>query len=293
MIIVSSPAANIPPDVVRQYGIVLSPGYIVRDGVSVHTDELPTHDDVDKLVRTAKTHPHSLGASSAEMVSLFRELGNRENEIIFVAPSRMMTGAYDAGVAAARTLQTLPKHRDVKVSVVDSATADLGTALIAVFCAEAAKAGMPRTQIVEAAEALAAQGILGCIPMNFDYLAKSGRASFLKTMLATLFQKLPHLGLMGGELKPIGTIDKHASLPASIHEQLVKDLGQGRRIWTAVTHGHNPDGAAELTRLIRQSFDVAYLLESPLSAGVYINAGPSLAVMAYPTDVMRWPLTPS
>lgn len=148
-------------------------------------------------------------------------------------------------------------------------------------------------QIVRAAETFATRGVLGCIPTTFDYLAKSGRASFLKTMLATLLNKLPLLGLSEGELKPIGTIDKRSSIAASIREQLVKDLGPGRRIWVGVAHGHNPQAAKEMAGMLRETFDVAYFVERPMSAGVYINSGPCLAVMAYPVDAMPWPLSPS
>jgi DegV family protein with EDD domain len=293
MIIVSSAAANLPSETIVDYGIVMTPQYFVRDSGKVDALEYRGLEQIDAMVSGSKTHPHSLSASSAQYFALFRELGARDSEILVVAPSRKASGAYDAAVAASKTLQTLPLRRDVRVNVIDSKSADLGTGLITLFCAEAVRQRVPRLAVVDAAEKLAAQGVLGLVPTSFDYLAKSGRASFLKTMIAQLLQKLPVIGVQSGELKPIGTMDKRADMTSTIMEYLVRDLGAGRRVWAAVCDAYNPEQAKSLSEAIAKTFDVAFFMHRTMAPNVYLNIGAGVAAFVYPMDNVALQLTPT
>lgn len=247
--------------------------------------------EVDQWVASAKRHPDVLGTSASEFASLYRELGQLDRDIIVVCTSKHIIGSYNAAVQAALSLETMPAFRDVRISVVDSTLTDLGTGLLTLFCADSVKRGRRRADIAGAAELLGAAGRMYLIPKNFDHLIKSGKASFLKGMAATLLGKLPIIASQDGQLRSIGLMSKDGDLPQSMLGVLAKDYPLRRSLFVGITHAKHHKEADELEQLLREHYDVKCMLKREFAPSVYIGAGQGLGLCVLPADGLPWPVT--
>lgn len=247
-------------------------------------------DEVDAWVAGAKHHPVVLGTPASEFVSLYRELGQLDRDLIVVCTSKHIIGSYNAAAHAALSLETMPAFRDVRVSVVDSTLTDLGAGMLTLFCAESVRRGHGRPEVAAAAELLGKAGRMYLIPRNFDHLIKSGKASFLKGMAATLLGKLPIIASQDGQLRSIGLIPKDGDLPQALLGALAKDYPLRRSLFIGITHAKHRKEADELEALLREHYDVKCLLRREFAPAVYIGAGLGLGLCVLPADGLPWPV---
>ena len=290
VIIVTSVTSNIGDELAARLGVPLTSNGISADGQVIDTRTLKTTVDVDRVVAKSKAHPHSLGTSSLEMVSLLKELAKTEDEVVVVTTSRKLSGTYDATVAADRTLASLNVRR-AAVSVVDSLSTDVGQGVVALYAAALCKLKISRAAIVDATSFFAANGSVTFIPMTFDYLVKGGRASFIKALIATMIGKLPLIRFSDGELAPVGTCARSGNHAQCLVASAAKQLGAGRPIWVGISHGGDPTGAAAVETELRKHFDVREVIIREISPTIYLHMGPkALCLAAFPVDLSPWPV---
>lgn len=261
------------------------------DDVVHDTGRRASLDEVDRWVATAKHHPDVLGTTASEFVSLYRELGQLDRDLIVVCTSKHIIGSYNAAANAALSLETMPAFRDVRVSVVDSTLTDLGTGLLTLFCAESVRLGQRRPDIAAAAEHLGKSGRMYLIPRNVDHLVKSGKASFLKGMAAKLLGKLPIIASQDGQLRSIGLMSKDGDVPQTMLEMLAKDYPLRRSLFIGITHARHHKEADELEALLREHYDVKCMLKREFAPSVYIGSGVGLGLCVLPADGLPWPVT--
>jgi DegV family protein with EDD domain len=285
--IITNPGSNLTQRQIERYGIILTPQTVMADGVAYPTQGLSVA-DIDGIIATAKAHPHVLGTSAAEFVTLFHDLAVKDPEIIVITNSRRIVGSYDAAMAAVRTLQTLPAFRQVNIAVVDSMQSDLGAGLLTLFCAESARLGKPFAAIVDAARKLAQEAHSVFVPMTLDFLVKSGRASFLKSMAANLLGKLPVVEFRNGELVNGGTVSKSANIAQHIADKLGQLAPPGDNAMLGVVHAHNLSAMEDLSRRLRSMYAPWCLQKREVSAGVYLSSGPAFGGYVLPMRNAPW-----
>ena len=293
MQVVTNPGSNLPAKAIDHYGITISPQQIVVDGKTHDTRKPIALDQVDIWVRTAREFPHAVGTTATEFTQIFSQLAKDDREIIAVMTSRKIIQSYAAATAAARTLAERPQFATTKIAVVDSTFTDLGAGLIALAAGEAKLGGAAFQRVVPSLEAMAARGRFVMSLFTLENMVKGGRAGFLRAWLADFLKIKPILGFVDGEIKSIGKMSASGDRCKAIVDDLVQ-VGKGRRVWAAVSHGGNPDEAAKLEHELRATFDVAYLISAPLSPSIYLYAGPrALCAAVMPIDKLAWePTTP-
>lgn len=286
-VVVSNLAANLGVPLFDKLGIVVTPVTMMIDGEAVDTRTFRATADIDTAIAKAKKFPHILGTSAAEYLTILNTLRHSFEEIFVVVTSRNTIGTYEAAQAAGRTLKSVGK--DINVHVIDSGTLDLGVGLVTLFAYASAKAGRHGDAVVKAAEALGKAGRFVYSPASLDYLVKGGRANFLSAQAAELFNRRVLLGHIDGMNQKIGTFNKSQDAVTVIADNLVDNIGRGKKVWAAVMHGGNAPDAARLAERLRASFDVQFLMQREISAGVYLNVGKG-AVGAYvtPVDQLPW-----
>lgn len=293
MRLITNLGANLTPAQIDHYRVVITSQQITADGVRYATNENLTREHmtiefVDKLLRESKEWPHVLGTSSAEFASLFKELSAVESEIVVVTNSRKIIGSYDAASAAARALSVLKTAQRTQVTMVDSCLADSACGYLTAFMGESVAAGHSVSAAADAARKIAAAGQMILIPTAMEHLVKSGRATFLKSMAATLLQRLPVIGFREGELCSVGTVPRSAPLAASVAKAMAAEVAPGTAAAVCISHGHQEAAAHELAEIMRKQYAVHTMLIRTLSSGVYTNVGESLAASVLPVDAAPW-----
>lgn len=294
MRILTNPGANLPAELLREYGIVLTGSSIVVDGESHDVRDDVALDTVDGWVATAHEHPYVLGTSAADFARHCLEIGEEDDEILIVMSSRKIIQSYDSARSAARTLDTHPVGRKLRIRVVDSVSTDLGLGLPVLAAAEAARAGFDIDAVAGLIEALADRGRFAFVPRSLDNLVRGGRASFLRGWMAKMLGLRPLLAFVDGEPQMVGKCSVKDDHPRVLSEWLGKQLPAGRA-WIGVSHGGVPDEAERAAEDLRERFEGVYVLVRPLTPTVYLHAGPkAIGAVVFPLDGLPWiPPVPS
>ncbi len=289
MRIVTNPGSNLSDVEVRRYSTYLTGQKIVVDGVQHDTRGGISLEVIDEWVRSAKVYPHVLGTSAGEFIEIFRELAPSTDEILVVSTSRRIIGSYNAALAAVKTASSTPGLQQLRVSVVDTQSTDMGAGACAMLAGEAAAARLPMARIVELLESAAVQGRMVLSVATFDNLVKGGRASFLRAWAANLFSITPLIGFVNGELSSVAKISKSADMADAMVDYLVSQLGERRAIWCGVVHGQAPGQADRLASKIEAKFNVKALWKRPLQSSIYLNVGPgAVGAFVLPIDRLPW-----
>lgn len=288
MVVITNPGSNMPAALVERFGIVMTPQQISVDGVLHDTRTIQSLATVDELVRKARQHPFVLGTSAGEYVAIFRDIGRQVPELLAVMTSRKLIGSYDAAHAALRTLATIP-GRGPSVSVLDSRSTDVACGLVTLFCAAAAHAGHPMSEVVAVAERFATNGFAAFLPVTIDYLVKGGRASFLKGLAADLIGVSPLLALVDGEIKSAGRVSRRDDMAVALADAVIARVGAGRPVWAAVSHGNSVVTAMAVAARLRERLDVRYMMVQTMAPAIYLHGGAGgLCAAAYPIDGLPW-----
>lgn len=294
MRILTNPGSNLSPQTIAHYDIDLTPQQIVVDGVYHDTREAPDFTQIDGWIATAKAHPHVLGTASSEFVQIFLQLAKRDREIIAVMTSKKVIQSHGAAVAAARALPLQSTTQSIQVDIVDSMMTDCGTGLLTILAAEARKAGLARSQIVELLETAARRSQLVLTVATLDNLIKGGRASFLRAWVANFLHLKPIIAMPGGELKSVGKISQHEDPAARLAQAVLDANGATRPLWIGISHGGAVDTGQRLLAEVRKRVNVAYVYFRPLAPAIYLHTGRgAIAVTVVPVDDLPWqPPTP-
>lgn len=290
MRIVTNPGSNLSKETLARYGILQSSQQIVVDGVrhDPRVEDIPLA-EVDRWVKNAREHPHTLGTAAGEFASLFRQISEEDSEILAVVTSRKVIGSHAAAVTAAKQLAEHPRYQHVKVRVVDSTVADIGVGMLAVFAAEAAREGMPLERVGEVVEAAAERMRLCLYVATLDNLVKGGRASFLRAWFANMLSVRPLLTFKDGELVAASKIRATDDPSRALADFLASQAQGARRVWVGIAHGGATLPASLTATALRRRFDVELSCVKELSASVYLHVGPGgIAAYVLPLDGLPW-----
>lgn len=292
MRILTNPGSNLPAACLAYYDILMAPLHIQVDQTMHDTRRSISLSQIDTWVAHAKSHPKTHSTTSTEFFGSFLEALAQDPELLCVLPSRKLGTGFVSAQAAVRSIQQRVSLRHTQVAIVDSRVTDLGTGLLTLLAADAARANVPLRDLAKGLDALAEEGHMVLYAHQISNLWKSGRADFLKAWMAQLLDLRPLLGSVDGDVRMIGRVKLPADPVPLMVERLRHALTPTRRVWVAIAHGNSPDQARSLERELRATFQVELAWVRPFSASVYLHTGPgALAVSVFPIDVLPW--TPS
>jgi DegV family protein with EDD domain len=290
MRILSNPGVNLSAETLAHYQIALSSQQIVVDGVRHDplTEEISLA-QVDAWVAKAREHPHTLGTSAAEFATTFRRISDEDPEILVLVTSRKVVGSYAAAVAAAKQLAEHPRHRHVRIRVVDGRVADIGVGLVVALAGEARRAGLSLDAVADLAEAAAERIRLCLFVAKLDNLVKGGRASFLRAWFANVLQVRPLLTFRDGELVAAAKVRATDDPSEVIAKFLEEAIGPANGVWVGVAHGDAALAATLTAKALRRRFEPVFSCVKPLSPSVYLHVGPGgVAAYVLPLDGLPW-----
>ena len=108
--IVTESSANLPPEVVEEYGIHVLPlriiwnGKALRDGVDITPQEFYAR------LRTDNYMPTTSALSPSELLETFHSLAEEAEAIVAILLSRELSGTFEAAQIAQQLAPTLPLH---------------------------------------------------------------------------------------------------------------------------------------------------------------------------------------
>lgn len=286
MIVLASAGLNLPRELTEHCRIEETPQQIVVDGALHDVRSVASFATIKTWRQTAKAPLYTLGSSAPEYVALFGELVKRTSEVLVVTGTRKLLGTYDAAVAATRVLTSMRKRLDARVF--DCGLVELGAGIMAAYCGALARAGHGMNSVIEAGQTLSAASAQFCVPYPRDALITSDRADLMPSGIAGTTGGLPIVGLKDGELQSFGAVAKQDQIAKMLVELLLQRYAPGSPLWVTVTYADELTPARDLLALLRQRFDVRYVLIRPFGpAGYLVLGSKSVGVSAHPVAAMN------
>ena len=214
--IVTDSSCDLPQNVADALGIVIVP-LSIRFGDDEYIDRTTiTTDRFWQLCSSSKELPQTAAPSPGQFETAYTDLaGQGATGIVVISLSSSLSFTMQSAELAAKEVAGR-----IDVRVIDSRNASLGVGLIAVECAERAKAGDSLDSIVALANGLVPRThVFGALD-TLENLRKGGRIGGAKAMLGTALSVKPLIEVRNGEVEEAGTQRTRSKALASLIETL-------------------------------------------------------------------------
>ncbi len=265
--IVTDSSNGIPPDIVDEYGITVVPIQIqfgtesFKEGVDLPYGEFYRRLEEPVLPTTSQPAP-------GDFVNAYKSLVGECDEILSLHLSSKASGTCQSARLAAEMID------GVEIAIVDTQTASMGTGLLTIAAAEAAKEGKSSEEIID----LVMRGAEGthvfvALP-TLKYLRRSGRVPQVQAWVVSLLSISPILTTHDGVVEAIERVRTFGASVRRMVELAAESCG-GRAKRLVLMHANAPDEARALLDVIRSriSFERVYLSEMGGSMAVHGGAG--------------------
>ncbi|MFM8601412.1 MAG: DegV family protein [Actinomycetota bacterium] len=232
--IVTDSSCDLPQGVADALGIVIVP-LSIRFGDDEYIDRTTiTTDRFWQLCSSSKELPQTAAPSPGQFETAYTDLaGQGATGIVVISLSSSLSFTMQSAELAAKAVADR-----IPVRVVDSRNASLGVGLIAVECAERARAGASIDDIEALANSLVPRThVFGALD-TLENLRKGGRIGGAKAMLGTALSVKPLIEVRNGEVEEAGKQRTRGKALASLIETL-RNAGTVERL--GVLHAQCPD----------------------------------------------------
>lgn len=280
-VVVTGSAAQVPPEIARQLGIVILPLVIIvegkeyLDGIDLFPGELY------QKMRTQKIEIKTAAPSVGQYYACFKRIiDQQESDVLCISLSGKLSSDYTAAVDAAKMLSgEYPRN---KVTVIDSLRAAAPQGLLAVEAAKRLRAGETIEDVVQyLMDARHRSGLIAALD-SLDYLAQGGRIGKAAYLVGSVLQIVPILTINDeGIVAPSTIIRKKEKIIPGILSILAKETPSFTKLGLSVMHAD----AVEEAEVLRQSLKELYpMLDIPISEFTPVmgaHAGPGLIGLGY------------
>lgn len=274
--IVTESSANLPPEVVEEYGIHVLPLRIIWDGKVLHdgVDIMPQ--EFYARLRTDHCMPTSSALSPSELLETFRSLAEEADAIVAILLSQELSGTFEAAQIAHQLAPTLPLH------LVDSRTAAMAQGFVVLEAARAAAAGATVEQVIARAQEMIPRVQLLATLETLEYLHRGGRIGTASAFLGSVLQMKPIVGIPPGHGTVVGVARPRTwrRAVARMLDLMAEQVGD-RPVHVAVSHGDHEEDAAALAEELQRRFDVRELYIIYFTPVMGAHAGPVLSISFY------------
>jgi DegV family protein with EDD domain len=242
--VVTDSTADLPPDVAEALDITVIPAYVqfgpesFRDGLDLSRDEF-----FRRLVQ-GPVLPTTAAPAVGVFVDAYRLAAERGaaaglgfEGILAIHVSSRLSGLYNAARLGAEAA-------GVPVRLVDSQQVSIGTGILAVLAARAARAGMGLDDIEAMATAQAERVYLFAMLETLDYVQRSGRLGKAQWLVGTVLNIKPIIRVRLGEVLPPRDILRTRARAMDRLVELAEELAPFDGL--AVVHARAPEQARGL-----------------------------------------------
>ena len=276
--VVTDSVACLPQKVINEYGIHIIPVRITVGGKLYRdTDEdLPlqlVHEfqSIPKLDTTP--WPPEFYAQA------YKELSHKANNIVHIVCFSQFTSTISLAKTGAEMAQeAIPQ---LKVEVLDSATATMAQGFIALAAARAATGGKDIDEVIEAASTVKSKVNSIFALDTLRYLARTGRINKLAAWASSLLNVKPIVGLSQGKEHPLALARSKSQSIKSLIKLMHESVSSAEPLHVAIMEVERPQEAEELSSIIREQFQPAEFYLVQFSPVMQVVAGSGLLGVAF------------
>ncbi len=267
--IITDSTCEAPPEVMHHPAVTVIPLSVVfgqealRDGIEITRDQfwarLPGSDPL----------PTTSQAIPSDFLGYFEDFTAAGDEVIALVLSSKLSGTYSAATIAYES------HPGWPVDVIDSTSISVGLGLMVQEAVAMVDAGATRAQIVSRLLAMREHVHIVFVLETLEYLQRGGRIGKAQAMVGTLLKFKPLLGIVDGEVVPLGRVRSKGKALESAQETLLKrvpDRGANARL--AFTHAVATEETRALAARLSAAFDCRTFFIAELGPVIGVHVGP-------------------
>lgn len=279
--VLTDSCASIPETLLNELNIRMVAYYIHR-GQEVLRDLVTIQrEDFLRWLETAKILPTTASPGPGDYLQAYESLVKEQGaeEILSIHMTSAGSGAYQAAkIAQSMAQEQMP---DVRIEVIDTRNVSMCTGWMVIEAARAALAGvslesilawikkmLPLTRMIQTADTL-------------KYLYMGGRIGLAKSMLGTLLNIKPLIGMTDGVIVPLGQARSRNRAYHMMADMIVAAVGPLGKIKIAYTHAGAGEEVEKIKTLVEKRLTCVETIVAELSPALAVHTGPGTAGLCY------------
>jgi DegV family protein with EDD domain len=273
--IMTDSIACIPQKLAEEYGIKVVPFHVIIDG----KDYLETEVDMEKLyarLRGKENLPTTSAPSVGEFLQCYQELSQRTEAILHISIRSDFTMAYGASIQAKEMARE--KFPKTTIEVIDSRTSTMGTLLVALEAARAARQDNSLDEVIEITSNMIQRVSLLSMPASLFYFDKGGFLRevqpWVKAEPVNSFKVILETDASISEtlFKPVVRVKTKSQIMKKVVD-IAKERARDKKLHCAILHANAPEQAEQLREMMLSQLQCDELYVCEALAATAIKAG--------------------
>jgi DegV family protein with EDD domain len=273
--IVTDSTAYIPKELVEKYQLTVAPQILIwgdetfRDGVDIQPAEFYSR------LKKASIMPSTSQVSIPTFEQIYKDLLDRDSEILAILLSAKLSGTIDSAVQARASFPNAP------IEIVDSETTAMALGFHVLTAARAIEAGANMAEAKALAEkAREHTGVIFAVD-TMEFLHRGGRIGGGTRFLGTALNIKPILEVTGGRVEAVERVRTRKKSLQRLVEMIVERTANRKPVRLATLHADASEDAESILEMASQQLDVVESVFSEVSPVVGTHAGPGTVGLAY------------
>ena len=277
--ILTDSTTSIPEELLRQLSIRTVAYYIhrghevLRDLVTIQREEFV------RWLITARFLPTTASPGPGDYFEAFRQLASEGwKEILSIQMSSRVSGGFQAATVA----QTMMHEEcpDVHIEVVDTQNAALCQGWMVIEAARGALAGLSLDRLVATVKQMVPISHMIQTADTLKYLYMGGRIGKAQSLLGSLLNIKPLIGIEEGVIVPLGRARSPGQAYQQMADMVSEVIGNGKAKIAYVHVGARRE-VEKLRDLVESKVDVIESLIGELSPALAVHSGPGTTGLCY------------
>ncbi|MCG9969552.1 DegV family protein [Pelotomaculum terephthalicicum JT] len=268
--IATDSTADLPPELINEYGITVVPLKVIFSGCEPLLDGVEI-DTVEFYRRLAENRemPATSQPTPAEFAAAYGKLSAKGGKIISIHLSSKLSGTCQSARMAKEMVS------GVDIEVIDSKLASMGLGLVVLEAAAAARAGKSKEEILDVINKLIPKIQVFFIVDSLDYLVRGGRIGKAQAFLGTILNIKPLLYLKEGIVNPHEKVrGKTRAIDRLV--EIVEETAGNQKIKCSLVHGNDPAGVEQLRQKLAAKLNCDEPVVTGLGAVIGTHVGPGV-----------------
>jgi DegV family protein with EDD domain len=279
--VLTDSCASIPETLLKELKIYMVAYYIhrgqevLRDLVTIQREEFL------RWLETAKVLPTTASPGPGDYLQAYESLAKEQGaeEILSIHMTSSASGAYQAAkVAQSMAQEQLP---DVRIEVVDTRQAAMCHGWMVIEAARAALAGVNLEDILARIKKMIPITQMILTADTLRYLYMGGRIGRAKSMLGTLLNIKPLIGMADGVIVPLGQARSRSRAYQMMVDMIEAVVGPLGKIKIAYTHAGAREEVEKIKALVEKRLTCVETIVAELSPALAVHSGPGTAGLCY------------
>jgi DegV family protein with EDD domain len=283
--IVTDSTATIPDEMLKALNIHWVPYYIhrgnevLRDLVSIKREEFY------RWLPKARELPKTANPGPGDYETIYEKIATEEgiNEIVSIHMTSKSSGAYQAAtIGRTAILERLPQLR---IEVIDTLNVSMCHGWTVIEAARAALKGKSIDQVLAKIHSIIPRAQMIQTADTLKYLAMGGRIGKATSLLGSLLNIKPLIGMRDGVIVPLGKAFTRGSAYKMMAEEVFKTAGAKGKVKIAYVHAAARDEVLKIKELIEGRINVVEEIIVELPPALGVHSGPGTAgICFYPVE---------